>query len=261
LAAARAVALAHGLACEDAPVIAAGSNVLVHLRPAPVVARVMVGTAALHDDVEEWLAREVAVGTFLGGERGLAVPPTDLPPPGPHRHEGLWMTLWRFVEHDSSAPTPPARELGRCLRALHDALAHFPGELAPFTSVRDGIERLLDQIDPSPQLRSALDQLTATVFETQLPAQTLHGDISMTNLLHTPDGLVWNDLEDVCTGPVEWDVASLVVSARARGQDEAFVGGLLSAYGGAPTLEELAPFISAHDLYTTVWQEFQRQRP
>jgi hypothetical protein len=259
LAAARAVALAHGLACEDATVIAAGSNVLVHLKPAPVVARVMVGTAVLHDNVEQWLAREVAVGAFLGA-RGLAVPPTDLLPPGPHRHDALWMTLWRFVEHDSSGPIPPAHELGRSLRALHDALADFPGELAPFTSVRDGIERLLDQMDPSPSLRSALDELTATVFETPLPAQALHGDISITNLLRTGDGLVWNDLEDVCAGPVEWDVASLVVSARARGQDEAFVAGFLSAYGGAPTLEELAPFISAHDLYTAVWQEFVKQR-
>lgn len=74
VAAARAVALAHSVACEDAVVVAAGSNVLVHLKPAPVIARVMTGTAMLHDDVERWLSREVAVGMFLG-ERGLAVPP------------------------------------------------------------------------------------------------------------------------------------------------------------------------------------------
>src|SRR5947208_7528773 len=62
LAAARAVALANSVACEDAVVVAAGSNVLVHLKPAPVIARVMTGTAVLHGDVESWLAREVAVG-------------------------------------------------------------------------------------------------------------------------------------------------------------------------------------------------------
>jgi hypothetical protein len=50
--------------CDEAVAIAAGSNVLVHLKPAPVVARVMTGTALLHDDVELWLARE-------GGRRGL----------------------------------------------------------------------------------------------------------------------------------------------------------------------------------------------
>src|SRR3954452_1030473 len=87
LAAARTVALANSVACEDAVVVAAGSNVLVHLKPAPVVARVMTGTAMLHGDVERWLAGEVAVGAFLGA-RGLAVAPTDVPPPGPHEHDG-----------------------------------------------------------------------------------------------------------------------------------------------------------------------------
>ena len=52
VAAARAVASEYGVACEEAVRIAAGSNVLVHLKPTPVVARVMTGTALLHDDVE-----------------------------------------------------------------------------------------------------------------------------------------------------------------------------------------------------------------
>src|SRR3954451_16450838 len=109
LAAAQAVARRHGVNCDEAVPIAAGSNVLVHLKPAPVVARVMTGTAALHDDVEGWLAREVAVGSFVAD---LVVPPTDLLPPGPHQQDGLWMTLWRFVEHDAQAPPPDPRELG-----------------------------------------------------------------------------------------------------------------------------------------------------
>src|SRR3954453_8167520 len=111
VAAAQAVAREHGVACEEAVLLAAGSNVLVHLRPAPVVARVMTGTALLHDDVERWLAREVAVGTFVAEQSDLGGPPSDLPPPGPHERDGLWMTLWRFVPHDLQAPPPPTREL------------------------------------------------------------------------------------------------------------------------------------------------------
>ena len=61
VAAARDVALAHSVACQDAVVLAGGSNVVVHLKPAPVVARVMTATAALHKDVETWLASEVAI--------------------------------------------------------------------------------------------------------------------------------------------------------------------------------------------------------
>ena len=90
------------MACDEAVRIAAGSNVLVHLKPAPVVARVMTGTAVLHDDVEQWLAREVAVGAFVAERSDLVVPPSDLLPPGPHEQDGLWMTLWKFVPHDDA---------------------------------------------------------------------------------------------------------------------------------------------------------------
>jgi hypothetical protein len=266
LAAARAVALANSVACDDAVVVAAGSNVLVHLRPAPVVARVMTGTAVLHGNVERWLDREVAVGAFLG-ERGLAVPPTDALAPGPHQHEGLWMTFWEFVEHDGSPPLPCAHELGGSLRELHTALAGFPAELGPLSDVRDWLDRLVAGLHPSPtltpqdsdSLRSHLRELTPTVFESSLPAQAIHGDASTSNLLRTENGLIWNDLEDTCIGPVQWDVAGLIAAARARGESEAFVADFLRAYGG-PDLEELDDFIAAHHLYTTVWQAFDAQR-
>ncbi len=265
LAAARAVALASSVACEDAVVVAAGSNVLVHLKPAPVIARVMTGTAMLHGDVESWLAREVAVGAFLGG-RGLAVPPSDVLAPGPHQYEGLWMTFWEFVEHDASRPRPRAHELGVSLRELHAALADFPGELGPLSHVRDWLDRLLAELHPSPRLtapdrdllRSHLEELTPTVFESSLPVQAIHGDASISNLLRTHNGLIWNDLEDACVGPVHWDIAGLITDARARGEGEAFAVDFLRAYGGLD-LEELNDFIAAHLVYTTVWQAFTAQ--
>jgi hypothetical protein len=260
LAAARAVAVANSVACDDAVVVAARSNVLVHLKPAPVIARVMTSTAVLHGDVERWLTREVAVGAFLG-ERGLAIPPSDVLAPGPHQHEGLWMTFWEFVEHDASPPLPRAHELGASLREMHGALADFPGELGQLSDVRDWLDRLLAELHPSARLsaqdrdllRSHLQELTPTVFESSLPAQAIHGDASMSNLLRTDDGLIWNDLEDACVGPVHWDVAGLIVEARAAGGSEAFVADFLRAYDGPP-LEELNDFIEAHILYTTVWK-------
>ncbi|WCB94843.1 hypothetical protein DSM104299_03582 [Baekduia alba] len=266
LAAARAVALAHAVACDDAVVVGDGSNVMVHLKPAPVIARVMTGTAVLHGDLERWLAGEVAVGAFLG-ERALAVAPTDVLAPGPHEHDGLWMTFWDFVEHDASGVLPRADELGGALRELHAALADFPGELGPLTDVRDWLDRLAAALRPSPRLsaqdrdalRSRLEALSPTVFESALPAQAIHGDASMSNLLRTGGGLLWNDLEDVCVGPVHWDVAGLVVDARARGAGEAFVADLLRAHGG-PDLAALEDFIAAHLLYTTIWGAFAAQR-
>jgi Phosphotransferase enzyme family len=269
VAAAQAVAREHGVACDEAVPIASGSNVLVYLKPAPVVARVMTGTAVLHDDVEQWLAREVAVAAFLAERTDSVVPPSDILPPGPHEQDGLWMTMWKFVPHDAQAPPPQPRELGRSLRELHAALAHFPGDLAPLSEVRDWLERLLTELRPSSSLtrqdidwlRFKLDALTPAVFESSLPAQALHGDASMSNLLRTESGLVWNDLEDVCAGPVAWDIAGLVTSARARGQSATFMEELLAAYGDSG-VEDLQAFLEAHVLYDVVWQAFEgRRRP
>ncbi len=177
------------------------------------------------------------------------------------------MTFWAFVEHDASRPLPGAHELGGSLRELHAALADFPGELGQLSDVRDWLDRLLAELHPSPGvtpqdrdvLRSQLRELTSSVFESSLPAQAIHGDASISNLLRSENGLIWNDLEDTCVGPVHWDVAGLVTDARARGASEAFVADFLRAYGG-PDLEELDPFIAAHLLYTTVWQAFDAQR-
>jgi Ser/Thr protein kinase RdoA (MazF antagonist) len=225
----------------------------------------MTGTALLHDDVEEWLGREVAVGAFLGG-RGLAVPPSSALPPGAHHRDGLWMTFWDFVDHDPSPSLPDARELGDSLRELHAALAEFPGGLGPLSEIRDW---LVADLRPSPrltvndldELRSRLQELTPTVWESSLPAQAIHGDASISNLLRTANGLIWNDLEDVCLGPVHWDVAGLVIQARqrARGAGEAFVAEFLRAYGQL-SLEALDDFIAAHQLYSVIWHAFDAQR-
>jgi hypothetical protein len=267
VAAAQAVAREHGVSCHEAVPFPAGSNSLVHLKPSPVVARVMTETAVLHDDPERWLAREVAVGAFLAERTDLIVPPSDIVPPGPHRRDGMWMTMWAFVPHDEQAPPPDPRELGHSLRRLHSALAGFPGELAPLSAIRDWLERLTAQLLPSPTLtqrdidllRLELEKFTPTVFETSLPVQPLHGDASLSNLFRAGTGLLWNDLEDVCVGPVEWDIAGIVASVRARGKSAKFTDELLAAYGG-PDAGTLEPFLEAHALYETIWQAFESQR-
>jgi Ser/Thr protein kinase RdoA (MazF antagonist) len=160
-----------------------------------------------------------------------------------------------------------AHELGGSLRELHAALTDFPGELGQLSDVRDWLDRLDAELHPSPRLsardrdllRAHLQELTPTVFESPLRVQAIHGDASISNLLRTDSGLIWNDLEDACIGPVHWDVAGLIVEARARGGSEVFVADFLRAYGG-PDLEDLDDFVAAHLLYSTVWRAFDAQR-
>jgi len=86
LEAACAIATHRDVPCEHAAVIHSRSNVLVHLRPSPVVARVMTGTVVLHDDPLRWLTREVSVLSFLASpsvafERHRAVRASSFPLP------------------------------------------------------------------------------------------------------------------------------------------------------------------------------------
>jgi thiamine kinase-like enzyme len=97
------------------------------------------------------------------------------------------------------------------------------------------------------------------VFAASLPVQALHGDASLSNLLRTPQRLVWNDFEDTFRGPVHWDLAGYMMSLRSRGADAEFVAGALSAYGWADE-QELAPFTEAHDLYGEIWRLYDAQR-
>lgn len=267
LAAARAVANAHGLAQTEATVLYSGSNVLVRLRPAPVVARVMTGTVALHDDPKKWLEREVSVLRFLAPS-GVAVAPSSLIAPGPHRHDGLWMTCSEWIpDIEQPSHLADAGRLGRALKNLHDELRTFNGDLAGPQVLRENIERLHGRLEPGDaveagkvsSLRARLDALDEIVFKSTLPTQALHGDVSLSNLLHTPHRLVWNDFEDTFRGPVHWDVAGYVISLRTRRMSSSFVRRMLDAYGWGDA-QELAPFIAAHAVYDEIWQMYDRQR-
>jgi hypothetical protein len=266
LAAACSVARGQGVPCGRAAVAHSGSNVLVHLRPSPVVARVMTGTAVLHDDPARWLAREVSVLSFLAPS-GLAVAPSSLIAPGPYRADGLWMTFWSQVEHRGSAEPCDAERLGGALRQLHDALTGFSGELGGLGDLQADIERLRRALRPTAALGAQeidslgerLLALGETVFDTSLATQALHGDASLDNLLRTPEGLIWNDFEDTFRGPVHWDLAGYAIGLEAGGADPAFVQRALDAYGGIER-RELAPFTAAHELYDEIWRLYEAQR-
>ena len=265
--AACAVAVDCGVACEQAEILSAASNVLIHLRPSPVVARVMTGTVALHDDPRRWLGREIAVMRFLE-PTGLAVAASPEIDPGPVCRDGLWMTFCAFVDHEGGAGLQDGPErLARALRELHVALAPFPGELGNAAEVRDDIERLRRRLRPSPVLTAAhivtlgdrLDAVSDSVFAAPLPIQALHGDISHSNFLRAGGRLVVNDFEDTFRGPLHWDVASLVESLRIRRAGAAGIARALDAYGWTDP-DGLAPFIAAQEAYGEIWQAYDAQR-
>jgi hypothetical protein len=260
VAAAVAVATEQGLRVADAVPVGTGSNVIVHLRPNPIVARVMCGTVVLHPDPRAWLTREIDVGVFLGERITSVVAPTKAIDPGPYVSGNRWMSFWEHVE---VRETPlEALEIGRALRALHDALAEYRGPLPPRSAVLDEIDWLLNALSGDEGVSGLAverDRLAEVILEDGHAAdrQPIHGDAGLSNLLATSSGPRWNDLEDVCVGTIEWDVAGVLSDARAAHGDS-FSAEVLAAYGRECDPAALERVDQVQALYGDLWRRYHR---
>ncbi len=254
VAAASGVAALHGLRCEEAIVISDANNVLVHLRPAPVVARVATLMSLIRPGGGgEALERELAVSEFLLSRGVPAISPSRELPPGPHREDGLWLTFWEHVEPVASQPAD-LEEAARALAELHTILAGCTLELPLLEPVAQELPRVLAALASAgiadgdlALLRQALGLVLSRLADGGLPLQVVHGDAHTGNLLRTGDGLVWTDYEDACVAPVAWDLACLCVPLGA------FADAALDAYGGGLGEAELEPFLDARALHAAVW--------
>lgn len=229
------VAEAHGVRCERPIVLNEAWHVLVHLWPAPVVARVTSGAPGVNpDDVEQ----ELRVARHAARSGAPVVRPSELLPPGPHRHGGRTIVFWGYLVQDG---TVDAAAAGRGLRALHDSLGDFDREL-PRAGRADEVRAMLEPFASSDDV-----ELLRELASRELPeGQALHGDAHLFNCIQTRDGPIWHDLETACRGPREYDLAALVASDRSGKPDpEARLA--LAAYGDfdAELLERALPVYAA----------------
>jgi hypothetical protein len=258
VAAALSVARSLGLRCSDDPeLLKDGANVLVHLKPAPVVARIATTTGLVRQPAQRWLERDLNIARFLVAENFPVVPPSAELPPGPHvcnaLGNGLAISFWEFVPHERGYAAS-AGETAPMLRELHAALRKYPGELpllGPCVEILHWIDQLAAwkaiAAEDATLLRTAHEQVLSRIDRMSLPEQPLHGDAHNRNLLKTAKGLLWTDFEDACRGPLAWDLACFA-SMAAEGQAPA-----LASYGGAASLEELTPFLEAREMEAVVW--------
>jgi hypothetical protein len=266
-----AVEVAAGLGVRGArPVLLRdGSNVLVHLAPSPVVARVMTTTGWLRQPAEVWLQRDLEVAGYLHSVGAAVVPPSAELPPGPHvwtskdGEERLTLSFWTFVEHEREPEVTP-EEAVASLRELHLALRGFPGSsmaALPFMGVvLDELPHWMKWLEVRRRLSGSdlislreshwkLAQLLRPGAQAgvKLATQALHGDAHRRNLLRTPGGLVWTDFEDTCKGPVVWDIATCLHLESGREEE------LLALYPEAPSWNDLQPYLEARDLEGVIY--------
>jgi hypothetical protein len=235
IAAAVAVAREQGLPQSEPVVLRDAWHILLHLKPLPIVARVSSGLPYPEGPDPQGVVRELAVAAHAARAGAAVVPPSDDVDAGPHTRRGHIVTFWRFV-----APHPPAdaAQAGIALRAIHDALADYDGEL-PTMQRADEMSALLGALTSTSDVELLR---TAAAREVNAPTQPLHGDAHLGNCIGSPCGPLWHDFETACRGLREYDLAALVMRDRIDG-DNPRSQAALAAYGehDGALLDEVLP--------------------
>jgi hypothetical protein len=235
-----------GVRCDDPAVLHDGSNVVVHLRPAPVVARVATLTARVRPGIETWFRRDALVARHAASRGVLATRPIAPAVAA----DGFVVGLWHHEPHDPDHVSSPA-DVATRLFDLHTALRDFDGDLprlGPCEDLVRGFALLTDTV-PEPALammRAENERLGQALAA--FPVQPVHGDAHPGNLLTTPAGLMWNDFEDAWLGPLGWDLACLATSRLVDGP------AAVAAYPGEVSREELSTCVELRTLFGVAWR-------
>ncbi|MEY3214307.1 MAG: hypothetical protein RIT28_4788 [Pseudomonadota bacterium] len=249
-------------------------SVVVHLAPSPVVARVPVVTPPWITLAQRVVRqqRELDAVAWLHAAGLPVVAPSPLVPRAPAQHDGLSVTFWELAE--VTADHAPYNDAGvEATATLHAALRGMPtGGLGLLSPAQLDLPTLLAALReaPGPLTEADLAHLAGDwaalaphlaspdALRAALPGvslQAIHGDAPQYNVIQTTTGPRFADFEDVCLGPIEWDLAGLPPDALAAYDDAARARGLrphdpeaLRRMGAARSLQVIAAFALAPQL-------------
>jgi hypothetical protein len=203
-----AVTVARRLGLEVAnPIVLSDSNNLVlWLRPAPVVVKVATGH-------HQRLHLELSVARHLLEENVPAVAPATALPQEVHERDGFEMTFWRYEPTDGSEPSSGA--VAAALFELHQALGTYPGALPSFEDELAAVSDALSDRHRASALgergrqilRRALGDLTAELRQLAPTELAIHGSPHSGNQIARSGSVRFLDFETACLGPIEWDLA------------------------------------------------------
>jgi hypothetical protein len=252
------VAAGLGVTSTEPVVLADGANVIVHLSPSPVVAKVAASTTEVRPDTAAWLQRELDVASFLAEAGAPVLEPSSEIPATTYHGDGHVMSFWRYLRSAGDAQ-PSEAIVGSMLRDLHAALRSYPGAgevpmLAPLSDIPAFLARPQSRLTPghAAGLAAAYTRLTAELDRTSWTGQMLHGDAGLSNLMAADTGWVWHDFEDTCRGPVTWDLAASTARLGASR--------ILAAYGEPVDEGQLAICEQLRRLNLTIWYGLYAER-
>ena len=209
-------AVAAGMACaaaldlrvDDAVVLHNSNRLAVRLLPGEILARVAPAGAQAGAEFEILLARQLAETDSPVAELEPRVEPRV------YLRDDFAVTLWIYYKAVPPGAFAPA-EYAEALQRLHAGMRHITVKVPHFTERVAEAEGLVGRAEMTPELlgpdrvllRDTLQRFTEAVVDRGAGEQLLHGEPHPGNLLRTKKGLLFVDLETLCRGPVEFDVA------------------------------------------------------
>ena len=208
VAAAMACAAALDLRVDDAVVLHNSNRLAVRLLPGEILARVAPAEDQAGAEFEIRLARRLA---------DTDSPVAELEPrvePRVYLHDDFAVTLWTYYQAVPPGAFAPA-EYAEALQRLHAGMRQVTVKVPHFTERVAEAQWLVGHAEMTPELlgpdrlllRDTLQRFTEAVVDRGAGEQLLHGEPHPGNLLRTEKGLLFVDLETLCRGPVEFDVA------------------------------------------------------
>lgn len=205
-------------------ILSHGGNIIIHLAPHPIVARVAAFTPDQDPHIGKKLEQELRVASHLNEQGVPVLLPVHLSQEGPFELGGHWMTFWEYIPQ-TALPFLTPSEAVNIVNTLTLAMGQYTGEL-PILGVWDRIQQSVTRLSDHPDDR--IQRLILTFYEVdqQMRAESLllipsHGDAHARNLMPSPRGWLWTDFEDVSLMPRYWDLASFVANpALFKGEQE-----------------------------------------
>lgn len=149
--------------------------------------------------------------------------------PRVYQRDGFAVTLWTYYDTRSPDQLSPA-DYAHALKRLHAGMRNIDVATPHVRHRVEEAQRLVANRDRTPALDTAgrellLDALRSVcqyIDRSGSAEQLLHGEPHPGNVLNTPSGPLFIDLETCCRGPVEFDVAHVPadVSAHYSGIDQ-----------------------------------------
>lgn len=232
------IARAAALVLDSSPTLLRHSSGTTVLAAGPAVVRVAEPHRSAID-----VARLVELASLLAA-RGVPTPEPLAWVVAGH----LELSVWRRYRTDAA---PVWAHLGAWLGTLHDLPLATLGTLPPFAENLDrGRARIARYDQELPGLLARWEALAVPL--TSAGHTVVHGDMNLSNVLWG-DIVSVCDLEAVCAGPPEWDLAKLYETVLPAHGQAAFKQ-VLTGYPHPVRDDVLAAAIATNHVKATTWQ-------